>query len=213
MKQDLWSYEALHSALGGQALPATRAPVSGVAIDSRQVVPGDLFVALKGDPGPRFTVTERSDRDGDDFVEAAVAAGAQAVLSHRSRGSLQADQFILEDTLDGLWRLGAARRAALTGWVIAVTGSSGKTTCKTFLAAALDAFATAGSLNNHLGVPLSLARTPAGPRPGVYELGMNHPGEIAPLSRLVQPHSAGVLNVRDAHAEAFADRFGIRQEQ
>ncbi|MFK7912614.1 MAG: UDP-N-acetylmuramoyl-tripeptide--D-alanyl-D-alanine ligase [Pseudomonadales bacterium] len=213
MKQELWSFQALDDALQARAIRHSGAPVSGVAIDSRQVAPGDLFIALKGDPGPRFTVTERSDRDGDDFVEAAIAAGAGAVLTHRARPALAADQFLMDDTLDGLWQLGAARRAALTGTVIAITGSSGKTTCKTFLAAALNAFATVGSLNNHLGVPLSLARTPVGGRTAVYELGMNHPGEIEPLSKLVQPQLAVVLNVHTAHAEAFADSDGIRREK
>lgn len=213
MQQELWSFEALEAALAASVVPHARASITGVAIDSRQVAPGDLFIALKGDPGPRFTVTSRSDRDGDDFVEAAVAAGAVAVLTHRSRPGLSADQWLMEDTLDGLWQLGAARRSELAGSVIAITGSSGKTTCKTFLAAALNGFATAGSLNNHLGVPLSLARTPLAQQPAVYELGMNHPGEIAPLSRLVQPQLAVVLNVHRAHAEAFSDPDGIRKEK
>lgn len=217
MKQELWSFRALCDALGvhadKDAVAAGQNSVSGIEIDSRKVTPGDLFIALKGDPGPRFTVTERSDRDGDDFVEAAVAAGASAVLTHRRRPQLAADQLLVADTLEGLWQLGAARRKTLQGPIVAVTGSSGKTTCKTLLAAALNAFATPGSLNNHLGVPLSLARTPARTATAVYELGMNHPGEIAPLAQLVQPQLAVVLNVHSAHAEAFPNRDGIRKEK
>ena len=111
----------------------------------------------------------------------------RGALVHRD---VEADLPLLHirDTLDGLWAIGRARRAGLTGDIVAVTGSSGKTTAKTLLGAALGAFATEGSLNNHLGVPLSLARTPLeAPPPPVFEIGANHPGEIAPLSQLVRP--------------------------
>lgn len=137
--------------------------------------------------------------------------GAVVTKPHPALAANQ--QLLVSDTLDALWQLGEARRRVLQGPVVAVTGSSGKTTCKTFLQAALPAFASEGSLNNHLGVPLSLARTPSSASSCVYELGMNHPGEIAPLSRLVRPQIAVVLNVHDAHAEAFADRDGIRREK
>ncbi|MGI9328859.1 MAG: UDP-N-acetylmuramoyl-tripeptide--D-alanyl-D-alanine ligase [Pseudomonadales bacterium] len=212
MTQPLWTWEALCEAL---ALPVNMgAVVSGVQIDSRLVRGGDLFIALKGDPGPRFTATDRSDRDGYDYVAAAMAAGAVGAIVAKPHAALAANQQLLvADTLDALWQLGEARRRLLQGPVIAVTGSSGKTTCKTFLQAALQAFASEGSLNNHLGVPLSLARTPLSASASVYELGMNHPGEIAPLSQLVRPQVAVVLNVHDAHAEAFADRDGIRREK
>ena len=191
----------------------------GIAIDSRLTEPGDLFVALPGDPGPRFQATSRSDRDGHDFVPYAVENGAVAVLVHRDvnthRGAADPGvaQLRVADTLDGLWALGRAGRARVNGPVVAVTGSSGKTTFKTFAAAALDAFATSGSLNNHIGVPLSLARTPRESTAAVYEIGTNHPGEIEPLSRLARPDVAVLLNVHPAHIENFGSLDAIRKEK
>jgi UDP-N-acetylmuramoyl-tripeptide--D-alanyl-D-alanine ligase len=206
----LWHWSELCAALG---LPPAAGPaVSGVTIDSRLARPGDLFVALPGDPGPRFNPSYRSDRDGHDYIEAAVANGAVGVLAHDGRARA-IPQLQVRDTLDGLWALGRAARARLNCPVIAVTGSSGKTTAKTFLAAALGAFATEGSLNNHLGVPLSLARTPRDAGAAVYEIGTNHPGEIAPLSELARPHVALVLNVHPAHRENFRDLDELRHEK
>jgi UDP-N-acetylmuramoyl-tripeptide--D-alanyl-D-alanine ligase len=127
-----------------------------VAIDSRLVEPGDLFVALAGDPGERFNPSVRSTADGHDYVADAASKGAAAALVSRTQ-SVDIPQYRVEDTYSGLWALGAAARNRLTGPVIAVTGSSGKTTAKTFLSKALDAYAPPGSLNNHIGVPLSLA--------------------------------------------------------
>jgi UDP-N-acetylmuramoyl-tripeptide--D-alanyl-D-alanine ligase len=213
MKSPLWTAKALNQALQ-PAHPCVSDPVAGVQIDSRQVSAGDLFFALPGDPGDRFTVTDRSDRDGHDYVAQALAAGAAGAVVSRLQHDLPADrQWLVPDTLDALWDLARARRAALTGPVVAVTGSSGKTTAKGYLAAATGWAATQGSLNNHLGVPLSLIRTPLDAAGGVYEVGMNHPGEIAPLSKLVEPELAVVLNVQNAHAEAFSDPDGIRQEK
>jgi UDP-N-acetylmuramoyl-tripeptide--D-alanyl-D-alanine ligase len=210
VSEPLWSWPDLRLALG---MRDERGPaISGFSIDSRRISPGDLFVALPGDPGPRFRTSSRSDRDGHDFVGAAFAAGAAAALVHRD-GSYPGPVLRVADTLDGLWALGRARRTALSGPVAAVTGSSGKTTAKTLLAAALKAYSSAGSLNNHIGVPLSLATTPRGARPAVYEIGTNHPGEIAPLARLVSPHVAVVLNVHPAHAEFFADRAELLREK
>jgi len=206
----LWRWPELCAALG---LPVVDGPdVSGVTIDSRLARAGDLFIALTGDPGPRFNPSYRSDRDGHDFVEAAVANGAVGVLVHDRRERPIA-QLQVADTLDALWVLGRAARARLACPVVAVTGSSGKTTCKTFLAAALGAFATEGSLNNHLGVPLSLARTPRDAPAAVYEIGTNHPGEIAPLSELVRPDVAVVLNVHPAHRENFPDMAELQVEK
>ena len=191
----------------------------GIAIDSRLTEPGDLFVALPGDPGPRFQATSRSDRDGHDFVPHAVANGAVAVLVHcdvdtrRGAADPAVAQLRVADTLDGLWALGRAGRERLNTPVVAVTGSSGKTTFKTFAATALDAFATSGSLNNHIGVPLSLARTPRRSTAAVYEIGTNHPGEIEPLARLARPDVAVLLNVHPAHIENFGSLDAIRKEK
>ncbi|MEM6707886.1 MAG: UDP-N-acetylmuramoyl-tripeptide--D-alanyl-D-alanine ligase [Pseudomonadota bacterium] len=222
MTDPLWTGQELIAALGLTApTSAASVAVESIVIDSRQAAAGDLFVALPGDPGPRFTATQRSDRDGHDYLAAAEAAGAVAAVVARTKvvdtnvarsaGALQL--LPVSDTLDGLWALGRFRRQQLPGPVIAVTGSSGKTTAKAFLAAALGAEATAGSLNNHLGVPLSLARTRRNAALTVVEIGMNHPGEIAPLARLAAPDIAVVVNVGTAHRENFATLDGIRKEK
>lgn len=206
----LWAFPELTAALGQSA--AAGPDVSGICIDSRRIAPGDLFVALAGDPGPRFSVASRSDRDGHDFIADAVAKGAAAVLASRP-GDYGVPALMVENTLDGLWRIGGAARRRLAGPVVAVTGSSGKTTAKSFVAAALDAFATPGSLNNHIGVPLSLARTPREAAAAVLELGTNHPGEIAPLSQLAAPDVAVLLNVQPAHIGHFGSLAAIRREK
>ncbi|MCZ6641693.1 MAG: UDP-N-acetylmuramoyl-tripeptide--D-alanyl-D-alanine ligase [Gammaproteobacteria bacterium] len=194
------------------ASPAEGPNVTGICIDSRRARPGDLFVALPGDPGPRFQPSQRSDRDGHDYVNDAIANGAVGVLVH-DEVDRDVPQLRVADTLDGLWALGTAARERLACPVVAVTGSSGKTTTKAMLARALGAFATSGSLNNHLGVPLSLALTPENASAAVFEIGTSHPGEIEPLAKLVQPHVAIVLNVHPAHAEYFADLDDLKIEK
>ena len=210
MIRRLWSYQALATAVNAGS--AEGPDVFGVGIDSRRTEPGDLFVALTGDPGRRFQASNRSDRDGHDYARDAVGKGAVAVLAHR-KGDYGAPTLMVEDTLDGLWDIGRAARQRLDGPAVAVTGSSGKTTFKSFAAAALGAFATTGSLNNHIGVPLSLARTPRDTDAAVFEIGTNHPGEIEPLSRLVQPDIAVLLNVHPAHIENFGTLEAIRREK
>ena len=206
----LWSYRELTQALG---LPSVDGPaIGGVSIDSRRVAAGDLFVALPGDPGPRFQPSARSNRDGHDFAAHAVRNGAAAVLAHRP-GDYGAPALMVEDTLDALWTLGAAARRRLTCPVVAVTGSSGKTTFKAFAAAVLRGFRAAGSLNNHLGVPLSLASAPRAATAAVIEIGTNHPGEILPLARMTAPTVAVVLNVHQAHIEHFGTVEAIRREK
>ena len=206
----LWRWQELRSALG---LAAEEGPdIGGFAIDSRLLSPGDLFVALLGDPGPRFYASSASERDGHDFVADAIRRGAAGVLVHRDE-RYGAPTLRVPDTLDGLWALGRHRRSRLACPIAAVTGSSGKTTCKEFLAGVLGAFATGGSFNNHIGVPLSLASTPVDAAAAVYEIGTNHPGEIAPLSRLAAPNVAIVLNIHPAHIEFFEGLDGIRREK
>jgi UDP-N-acetylmuramoyl-tripeptide--D-alanyl-D-alanine ligase len=206
----LWSWPELCAAVGA---PAASGPaITGISIDSRKVRPGDLFIALTGDPGDRFNPSRRSERDGHDFVEAALANGAVGVLVHDGKPRA-IPQVQVPDTLDALWRLGAAARARLGCPVMAVTGSSGKTTVKGFLAAATGGSATSGSLNNHLGVPLSLALTPREAGTAIFEIGTNHPGEIAPLSRLAKPDVAIVLNVHPAHRENFASMAELTEEK
>lgn len=214
MKQRLWTYAALAEAVGAEAgADAVQHPdIAGIAIDSRRTEPGDLFVALAGDAGPRFATSARSTRDGHDFVADAVQRGAVAVLVHRP-GDYPAPSLVVEDTLDALWDVGRAARRRLAGPVVAVTGSNGKTTFKSFASAALGACATAGSLNNHLGVPLSLGRTPKDATSAVYEIGTSYPGEIEPLARLVEPDVAVLLNVHAAHIEHFGTVDAIRHEK
>ena len=210
MSRRLWSYQALATAVN--ATSAEGPDVSGIGIDSRRTEPGDLFVALTGDPGPRFQPSSRSVRDGHDYATDAVDKGAVAVLAHRE-GDYGAPTLLVEDTLDALWDIGRAARRRLDGPAVAVTGSSGKTTFKSFAAAALGASATPGSLNNHIGVPLSLARTPRDADAAVFEIGTNHPGEIEPLARLVEPDVAVLLNVHPAHIENFGTLEAIRREK
>jgi UDP-N-acetylmuramoyl-tripeptide--D-alanyl-D-alanine ligase len=208
--EPLWRWQSLAQALGQ---PSTSGPdITGISIDSRTLEPGDLFIALKGDPGPRFNTGYRSTRDGHDFVDAALARGAAGVVVSREPPP-GVSALRVHDTLNALWDLGAAARQRFGGRVFAVTGSSGKTTAKTFLAAALGCPSSAASYNNHLGVPLSLARTEATAAAAVFEIGTNHPGEIGPLAALVQPHVALVLNVGQAHLENFPDWDALRREK
>ncbi|PWC54287.1 UDP-N-acetylmuramoylalanyl-D-glutamyl-2,6-diaminopimelate--D-alanyl-D-alanine ligase [Azospirillum sp. TSO22-1] len=196
-KPVLWTAEDAAAATGGQASTPWRA--TGVSIDSRKVEPGDLFVAIQG---PNF--------DGHDFVAQALASGAAAAMVSRVPAGVAADAPLLavEDTLAGLTDLGRVARMRTKARVIGVTGSVGKTGTKEALRHCLSAqgrtFATEGSLNNHWGVPLSLARMPEDSQFAVFELGMNHAGELGPLSRLVQPEVAVITTVEAVHLEFFA---------
>lgn len=219
----LWLWQDLQQALNLEAslqLAGFSEPaIEGIAFDSRKVQPKDLFVALPGDPGPSYSVSQRSDRDGHHFIEAAVANGAVAALTHDG-AARDLPQLTVADTLTALQQLAAYRRDQAQAQRIAITGSSGKTTAKTLLAAALGVAADAGathasqgSFNNHLGVPLSLATMPIASAYGVFEIGTNHPGEIGPLSCLVAPQIAVLLNVHSAHAGNFADADALRLEK
>ncbi len=197
----LWEWSELFVAVGQSAAPGALAPlIRGIDIDSRALAAGDLFVALAGE------------RDGHDFVPAAIKAGAAAVLVSRA-GDWGLPALQVPDTLEGLRCIAAAARTRLRGQLVAITGSSGKTTLKSLLGHALDAHASAASFNNHLGVPLTLARMPAHSRHAVVEIGTNHSGEIAPLSRLARPHIAVLLNVLPAHIGNFAGIEALREEK
>jgi UDP-N-acetylmuramoyl-tripeptide--D-alanyl-D-alanine ligase len=192
----LWTSDAAATATGGTSSARWRA--EGVSIDSRTVAPGDLFIALKG---PNF--------DGHAYVADALAAGAvAAMVDHRPEGiDDSAALLTVDDTMAGLEALGRAARSRMTARVAAITGSVGKTGTKEALRLALEpdgpTHASAGNLNNQWGAPLSLARTPADSKYAVFELGMNHAGEIAPLSRLVRPHVALITTIAPAHLEFF----------
>jgi UDP-N-acetylmuramoyl-tripeptide--D-alanyl-D-alanine ligase len=211
----LWRGAELAAVLGLD--PADVPDVRGVSLDSRTLAPNDLFVALSGAPDPRYRGAAGSGRDGHAFVADAARAGAAAALVARPTGAALAELRV-DDPFDALWRLARAARDRFAGPVFAITGSSGKTTAKEMLAAGLGAtaggvHASAGSLNNHLGVPLSLARLPTDAPAAVFELGMNSPGEIAPLSHLVRPTLALVLNVLPVHLEGLGSLEAIRREK
>ncbi len=195
----LWTGAAAAAAVRGTFQGSEPAGLTGVSIDTRTLAPGDLFVALDG-----------PNRDGHDFVAAALAAGAGAALVARRPADVneQAPLLLVDKTQAGLERLGRAARRRSPAKVAAITGSVGKTGTKEMLALALSASGathrSAASYNNLWGVPLSLARMPASTVYAVFEIGMNHAGEIAPLSRLVAPDVAIVTNVEAAHLEFFS---------
>jgi UDP-N-acetylmuramoyl-tripeptide--D-alanyl-D-alanine ligase len=200
----LWTAAEAAAAAGGRSSRAWAA--TGVSIDSRSIAAGDLFVALAG---PKF--------DGHDFVADALARGAAAALVARLPPGVgeSAPLLVVADTMTALEELGRAGRRRCAAQIIGVTGSVGKTGTKEALRRALErqgaTFASAGSLNNQWGVPLSLARMPRETAWGVFEMGMNHPGEIDALSRLVRPDVAVITTVEPAHlgffpsVEAIAD--------
>ena len=192
----LWTAEEAAGATGGTATAPFAA--SGVAIDSRTLAPGDLFVAIRG---PRH--------DGHAFVADAFARGAAAAVIADDAASLPAGgpQLRVADTLAALQGLGAAARTRGRATVVGVTGSVGKTGTKEALKLALGAcaptHASASSHNNHWGVPLSLARLPRDAVYGVFEIGMNHPGELGPLARMVRPDVGIVTAVAAVHLAFF----------
>jgi UDP-N-acetylmuramoyl-tripeptide--D-alanyl-D-alanine ligase len=199
----LWTSHAAAAATGGSA--DTSWTATGVSIDTRTLVAGDLFVALRG-----------PNHDGHDFVRAALERGAAAAMVDRTvSGCTAAPLLRVADTLAGLAALGAAARSRSGARIVAVTGSVGKTGTKEALRLALSAsgptYASAGGLNNHWGAPLALARLSPEAVYGVFELGMNHSGEIAALTRLVRPHIAVITTIEPAHlgffpsVEAIAD--------
>jgi UDP-N-acetylmuramoyl-tripeptide--D-alanyl-D-alanine ligase len=192
----LWTSEEAQGATLG--IPGRAFEVTGLSIDTRTLRPGDLFVALKGEA-----------RDGHDFVEAAFDAKAGAALVSREPRGIGHDKplLIVANTQRGLEDLAVAARARSTAKVAAITGSAGKTTTKELLRHALGALGTthasAASYNNHWGVPLSLASLPRDAKYGVFEVGMNHFGELRSLVGFVRPHVALVTTIAPAHLEFF----------
>ncbi|MDB5663940.1 UDP-N-acetylmuramoyl-tripeptide--D-alanyl-D-alanine ligase [Cypionkella sp.] len=201
----LWTSADAVTATGGRSTATWTA--TGVSIDTRTIQPGDLFVALK------------DIRDGHDFVAMALAKGAAAALvSHIPDGTpADAPLLIVPDVLAALEQLGAAARARTRAKVIGVTGSVGKTSTKEMLRRILSGqgrtHAAEASYNNHWGVPLTLARMPADTDYAVIEIGMNHPGEIAPLARLADLDVALITIVAAAHLEAFNSLEDIAREK
>ena len=195
----LWTSDEIAAATGGAANAAFE--VSGVTFDSREVGPGDLFVAMPG-----------SVHDGHEFVDQAIGAGAAGLVVSRP---VAAPHVLVEDTAAALQALGRAARERARATVIGVTGSVGKTSTKEALYAALDRWRpgkvhrSVKSYNNHTGVPLSLARMPRDADFAVLEMGMNNPGEIAALTRLVRPNVAIITAIAPAHIENLGSEEAI----
>lgn len=195
-ERKLWTSEAADKTSGGRSTKPWQA--DGVSIDSRTVEVGDLFVALQG---PNF--------DGHDFAAAALRDGAAAAVVSRRPDDVADDAplLLVDDTMAALEALGRAGRARSKARVTAITGSVGKTGTKDALKRALEGqaatHASLGNLNNHWGAPLSLARMPSDTGYAILELGMNHGGEILPLSQLVRPHVAVITTVEAVHLEFF----------
>jgi UDP-N-acetylmuramoyl-tripeptide--D-alanyl-D-alanine ligase len=194
----LWTIDAMTAAMRAERAGSLPAEVSGVSIDSRTVGKADVFFAIQGE-----------NRDGHEFVDNALKAGAAvAVVARKQRERFpNAPLLIVSDVLEALRDLGRAARARSYAKVIAITGSVGKTGTKEALRLALSAdgetHASVASYNNHWGVPLSLARWPASSKYAVFEIGMNHAGEITPLTKLVRPHVAIVTSIEPVHLEFF----------
>jgi len=201
----LWTSDDAGKATGGRVTKAWAA--SGVSIDTRTLQPGELFVALK------------DARDGHDFVAQALEKGAAAALVSRIPEGVAEDAplLIVPDVLAALEALGMFARARTRARVVGVTGSVGKTSTKEMLRAILGGqgrtHAAEASYNNHWGVPLTLARMPQDADYAVIEIGMNHPGEIAPLARMARLDAAMVTTVAPAHLEAFDSIEGIAHEK
>ena len=194
----LWTVEAMAATMGARRQGALPQGVTGLSIDTRTIQAGEAFFALA------------DVRDGHAFVPAALKAGAGlAVVAADKAGAFPKDVplLIVPDVLEGLRALARAARARSKAKFIGVTGSVGKTSSKEALRLALsrcgETHASAASYNNHWGLPLSLARCPESARFAVLEMGMNHPGEISPLTRLARPHVAIVTTVEPVHLEFF----------
>ena len=199
MTAPLWTADAIAAATGGSVSAPFNA--SGVCFDSREVIGGELFVALKGET-----------TDGHRFIPTALERGAAGLLVS---APADAPHVLVADTTAALDALGRAARARTAATVIGVTGSVGKTGVKEALRAALDRFApghthaSVKSYNNHTGVPLSLSRMPADSRFGIFEMGMNHAGELTALTQLVRPNIVVITWIASAHREFFTSEEAI----
>jgi UDP-N-acetylmuramoyl-tripeptide--D-alanyl-D-alanine ligase len=201
MSELLWTSQAMAEAMRAEVNGALPDGITGISIDSRSINPGEAYFAIRGDV-----------HDGHAFVDAALKAGAAlAVVERAQRNTFAPDArlLIVDDVLAGLVDLGRAARARLGAKIIAVTGSVGKTSTKEALQRLLtpqgQTHASVASFNNHWGVPLSLARCPQTARFAIFEIGMNHTGEIEPLVRMVRPHIAIITTVEPVHLEFFAN--------
>lgn len=205
----LWTGLSLVTPLEARVRGALPAGVLGVSIDSRTLEPGDLFIAIKGE-----------NSDGHDYARAAFERGAAACVVDEDRAAAlhgAGPLYIVKDTQAAMERLGVASRYRSRAWICAVTGSVGKTSTKEALRLTLSRFgethASVASYNNHWGVPLTLARMPANANYGVFEIGMNHAGEIRPLVAMVRPHVAVVTTIAPVHVETLGSLDAIAEEK
>jgi UDP-N-acetylmuramoyl-tripeptide--D-alanyl-D-alanine ligase len=200
MAEALWGGQAFLDAIGGTLRADGPEAITGISIDSRTVGAGEAFFAITGDR-----------HDGHGFVATALANGAAIAVVEEAKvdalGDIAGPLLVVPDALKALEALGRAARARSVARVIAVTGSVGKTGTKEMLRTVLSGqgavHASAASFNNHWGVPLTLARLPADAEYAVFEIGMNHAGEITPLTGMVRPHVAIITNVEPVHLEFF----------
>ena len=197
----LWTAEEAAQATGGDAQGAWA--VTGMCIDTREIQPGDMFIALK------------AARDGHEFVEAAFEGGASAALVSQDIG--EKPRLVVPDTLKGLEALGLAARARSSPFTPRSPGRVGKTSVKEMIA---QIFRSSGpahwsvkSFNNHWGVPLTLARMPRETKRAIFEIGMNTPGEIAPRSRMVRPQIAMITRIAGAHLEGMGSIDAVADEK
>lgn len=196
----LWTIEDMVVAMQGRPLGVMPEGVTGISIDSRTIQPGEAFFAIKGDRV-----------DGHNFASIAVANGAALMVVNESKlpalGRLTVPMIVVEDVLQAMVRLALAARIRSRAHIVAVTGSVGKTTTKEMLRQVLapsgEVHAAVASFNNHWGVPLTLARMPVTANFGVFEIGMNHAGEITPLVKMVRPHVAIITTIAPAHLGNF----------
>jgi UDP-N-acetylmuramoyl-tripeptide--D-alanyl-D-alanine ligase len=199
LSEPLWTVDAMATAMRAARAGALPGAAPGLSIDTRTIRPGEAFFAIQGE-----------NRDGHEFVTAALTAGAGvAVVAAEKRAAMPQDAplLVVPDVLAALNDLASASRARAAARIVAVTGSVGKTGTKEALRLVLgrqgETHASAASYNNHWGVPLSLALMPRSAAYGVFEIGMNHAGEITPLTALVRPHVAVITTIAPVHLEFF----------
>ena len=209
MAQPLWTVEEILGATGGRTIGSPE-DCGGVSIDSRTIEPGDLFIAIRGDSF-----------DGHAYAAAALEAGAAAALVSEAKAAAikvpRAGLIVVPDSYQGMVDLARAARARTRARILAITGSVGKTSTKETFRLILSRFglthAPVKSFNNHWGVPLTLCRMPREAAFGVFEIGMNNRGEIAPLARLVAPNAAMITTVAPVHLENLGTLEAIAEEK
>jgi UDP-N-acetylmuramoyl-tripeptide--D-alanyl-D-alanine ligase len=205
-QENLWLRDEVITALAQKDNAGPEWVATGVSIDSRTLQSGDLFIALRGDPN-----------DGHDYISQAITKGAGAVIAEQAVNGGECPVLVVPDTLAALTALGRYRRGQTQAKIVALTGSVGKTTTKEFLQQLCRQFGptaySQSSYNNCWGVPLSLARMSRDDAFGIFEIGTNHPGEIAPLAQLTNPHVALITLIGEAHMGLLGSLEAIAEEK